>query len=129
MDEQTRAERAYSELLQRLPASPVPLGFREKVMARIGHERPQSWEWIAAAVVGIPNLVFLAWELLVGNGELAFAVDNLAALFTSEDWSSDASFAVDGMVLLALALVGLAAMLMTHALVISRRASTMLRSV
>jgi hypothetical protein len=129
MDEQTRTERAYTELLQRLPSAPVPLGFREKVMTRIGRERSHSWEWLLAAVVGIPNLIFLAWELVGRDGELSFAVDNLAALLASEEWSSDASFAVDGTVLLALALVGLAAMLMTHALVIGRRTSTTLRSV
>jgi hypothetical protein len=129
MDEQNRAERAYTELLQRVPPSPLPLGFRDAVMRRIGRERAPAWEWLSAAVIGLPNLVFLVWELTFGSGELPATFEGLMGIFASEEWSSETTFSVDGMVLLALALVGFAAMLMTRALVIGRRGRATLRSV
>lgn len=122
-DEQTPDERAFTELFQRLPSEPPPLGFRDAVMSRIARRRRHPWEWVAAAAVAIPNLLFLAWQLLEHGEELAVAMTSLTnTLLGVEEWSPTASVYVDGMLLLAVALVGLAGLLVTHVLVAEDRA-------
>ena len=115
--DQTPAERPFTELFRRLPTEPLPLGFRDAVMARIARGRSRRWEWIVAAALAIPNLAFLVWELLERGDELTDAVGSLLnALVGTEPWDASSAFYVDGLIILALALVGLAGALLTHAL-------------
>lgn len=114
---QTPAERSFTELFQRLPTEPLPLGFRDAVMARLARGRSRRWEWIVAAVIAIPNLAFLVWELLDRGGEFTDAVGGLVnALLGTEPWDASSAFYVDGLLILAVAFVGLAGTLLTHAL-------------
>ncbi len=120
MDEQTPAERAYSELFHRLPTRPLPADFRRAVMARIAAETARPWEWIVAALLAIPNGAFLVWVAIEHGAEISQTLANLVdALLLPEQWSGETAFYVDGLVLLAVALCGAAAMLVTHALIFS----------
>lgn len=118
MDEQTPAERAFTELFQRLPARPLPVGFRDTVMARISAKRaPRPWEWVVAALLAIPNGAFLVWVAVVHGAEVAQTFANFAdAILVPEAWAGDSGFYVDGLVLLSVTLVGVAAMLVMHTL-------------
>jgi hypothetical protein len=112
-------EKAFTELFHRLPLEATPLGFRDAVMTRVRRERSRAWrwQWIVAAAVAVPNLLFLAWEFLDRGDELALAFAGVTnALLGVEQWDAGASVYVDGLLLVAVALVGLAAMLATHAL-------------
>jgi len=121
-EEQTRTERLFTELFQRLPTEPPPLGFRDEVMARVARERSRRWEWIVAAAVAIPNLVFLLWQLVEGGEEIGSSIASLTnALLGVEQWDAGVSVHVDGLLLLAVACVGLAALLVTHALLAEER--------
>lgn len=123
-DEQTPNERALTELLQRLPSEPPPRGFRDAVMSRIARPRRHRWEWVIAAAVAIPNLIFLTWQLLEHGDELAIALTSLTdTLLGVQEWDPSASLYVDGMLLLAVALVGVGGLLVTHVLVAEDRAA------
>lgn len=120
LDEQTPRERALTELFQRLPSEAPPLGFRDAVMARIARERARRWEraLVLAAAVAIPNLLFLLWQVLDSGEELSRAGASLMdALLGMEQWDAGTSVYVDGIVLLAVALLGLTALLVTQVLV------------
>jgi len=117
VNDETRTERAFTELFERLPLEPTPRGFRDAVMARLRRERSWRWEWIVAAAVALPNLIFLLWEFADDGDAFANAFGSVAAaLLGIETWDAGASVYVDGFVLVAVALVGLAALLVTHAL-------------
>jgi hypothetical protein len=121
-EEQTRTERLFTELFHRLPTEAPPLGFRDEVMARLARERSRRWEWIVAAAVAIPNLLFLLWQLVEGGEEIGAAIASLTnALLGVEEWDAGVSVHVDGLLLLALAFVGLAGLLVTHALLAEER--------
>lgn len=121
-EEQTRTERLFTELFQRLPTEAHPLGFRDEVMARVARERSRRWEWIVAAAVAIPNLLFLLWQLVDGGEEIGAAIASLTnALLGVEEWDAGVSVHVDGLLLLAVAFVGLAGLLVTHALLAEER--------
>ena len=117
-------ERAFTELFQRLPTEHAPLGFRDAVMARLAREsaRRWRWEWLAAVAVAIPSLIFLLSTLVEHGDELADGLGSIAnALLGLEDWDASTSVYVDGIVLLAVALVGIAGLLVTHALLAEER--------
>jgi hypothetical protein len=121
-EEQTRTERLFTELFHRLPTEAPPLGFRDEVMARLARERSRRWEWIVAAAVAIPNLLFLLWQLVEGGEEIGAAIASLTnALLGVEEWDAGVFVHVDGLLLLALAFVGLAGLLVTHALLAEER--------
>ena len=118
-DRDTNVERTFTELFQRMPTEHAPLGFRDTVMARIAAEsaRRWRWEWLAAFAVAIPSLIFLMSTLIEHGDELGDGLGSIAnALLGLEDWDASTSVYVDGIVLLAVALVGIAGLLVTHAL-------------
>jgi hypothetical protein len=124
VSDESRTERAFTELFHRLPFEPPPLGFRESVMTRIAAARSRSWrwEWLVAAIIAVPNLLFLAWDVIERGDDLAAAFAGLTnALLGIEDWDATASVYVDGLLLVAVACVGLAALLATHALLAEER--------
>lgn len=119
MDEQTSTERVYTELFHRLPLRPLPAGFRDAVMARLAPGRaPRAWEWILATLLALPNGAFLLWIALVHGSDLKETLANVVdALAAPERWQdAQAGFYLDGLIVLAVALLGVAGMLLTHAL-------------
>jgi hypothetical protein len=123
-DREKRDEAAFTELFHRLPLEPTPLGFREAVMKRIASTRARSWrwEWVAALIIAVPNLLFLLWTFSESGDDIALAVRGVTnALLGVEEWDASASVYVDGLMLVAIALVGLAALLATHALLAAER--------
>lgn len=121
-DEQTPLERSFTELFHRLPTEPPPIGFRDRVMSRIVREPSRRWEWIVAAVVAVPNLLFLIWQLIDRGDELTAAASALAnTLLGVEEWDQSGFVFVDGVLLLAVAFLGIAGLLVTHALLADER--------
>ncbi len=120
--EQSPSELAFTELFRRLPVEPPPIGFRDSVMAQIVRQARSPWEWIVAAALAFPSLLFLLWQLLERGGELTDAFAALMNAVSSVD-DSDAGRVVfvDGSLLLAVALLGLAGLLVTHALLAGAR--------
>ncbi len=127
-EDETPFERAFTALFQRLPTEPPPIGFRDAVMARIARQRSRRWEWILAIVVAAPNLLFLVWQLVARGDEVSSAAVALTnALLGIEEWDASGFVFVDGLLLLAVGLVGLAGLLVTHALLADERSRSRLR--
>ena len=103
-------------LLAGLPPAAPPIGFRDAVMAKVV-ERRVTWEWIVAAVFAIPSLLFLARQVIVHGQDFAQALTGVMTAASSE--TSDAFFFVDGLTVIALALLGIACAFAAHALLIS----------
>ena len=103
-------------LLAAAPPQSPPLGFRDTVMTSL-RERRVAWEWIVAALFALPSGVFLARQVLVHGQDFAQALTNVMTAASSE--TSDAFFFVDGLTVIALALLGVACAFAAHALLIS----------
>lgn len=115
MDEQD--ERTFTNLFQRLPREPAPPQLRERVMTRIARERRHHVpEALVALALALPSLAFLGWELLARGGDLAEATTSLFDAIWGEWQSGELVFFVDGLSVLAVAMLGLAGVLLTHAL-------------
>lgn len=112
MSERDEDDREFDELLGSLPAAPPPLTLREGVLRRIA-ERRLLWEWVVAAVLAVPSTVFLAREAAMHGDEFAAAFGNVVTAASSE--SSGAFFFVDGLTVVALALLGAACAIAAHA--------------
>ena len=82
-------------------------------MRGVAGERRMAWEWITAAALALPSLVFLVYQHATNGDELATAFNNVIAAATAD--SADAFFFVDGATVLALALVGIASLIAAHA--------------
>jgi hypothetical protein len=123
-EDQTALERDFTQLFHRLPLEATPLGFRDAVMGRIATSRARGsrWEWVLAAIIAVPNLLFLLWNAVDAGDDLLAAIGGVTnALLGLEDWDASASVYVDGFLLLAIAFVGLSALLATHALLAEDR--------
>jgi hypothetical protein len=103
-------------LLAGAPPESPPIGFRDAVMASL-RERRVAWEWIVAALFALPSGVFLARQVIVNGQDFAQAMANVMTAASSE--TSDAFFFVDGLTVIALALLGIACAFAAHALLIS----------
>ncbi len=112
-------EVALDRLLAAAPREALPLGFRDGVLARISAERSRSWEWIVAAALALPSLAYVAWAVLTGGAGFLAALGDLALAAQSADAETPSVF-VDGLVVLAMALVGLASIVAAHAMFASR---------
>ena len=109
-------ERDLDRLLASAPPAPLPLGFRDRVMTRVG-ERGVAWEWIVAGLFAVPSLVYLARLVMVHGEDFAQALGNVVTAASSE--TSDAFFFVDGLTVIALALLGIACAFAAHALFVT----------
>lgn len=120
MDDESGEEQSFDELFKRLPTSPLPTGFREAVMARVARDRRRStWEVLVATVLAVPNLIFLTWELGARGDEFGAA---LSGMLDAVGGEGAVNFYVDGVVVLSVALLGMAGLLMTHAALAARPA-------
>lgn len=118
------AERELHRLLAAVPPVAPPIGFRDEVLARVRGRRA-TWEWIVAAALALPSVVYLARQAMVHGEEFALAMANLVTAASTE--TKDAFFFVDGLTVLALALFGVACAFAAHALVASAGRSRALR--
>ena len=109
-------ERDLDRLLSVAPPTPLPLGFRDHVMSRI-HDRGVTWEWMVAGLFAVPSLVYLARLVMVHGDDFAQALGNVVTAASSE--TSDAFFFVDGLTVIALALLGIACAFAAHALFVT----------
>jgi hypothetical protein len=107
-------ERSVHRLLAAVPPQALPIGFRDAVMRRVA-TGPASvgWEWAVAAILALPSLAFLAFEMLTRGGEFAAALNNMLVAAASD--TREAVFFVDGLTVLAVALLGLASLVAAHA--------------
>ena len=115
-DDLEPGERDLHRLLSALPPLAPPVGFRDAVMSKIG-ERRVTWEWVVAAMFALPSLAFLIRQFAVHADEYARAFSNLVNAASGD--GSDAFFFVDGLTVIAFALLGLACAVAAHALVVS----------
>lgn len=111
------AERDLHRVLAAVPPQPLPFGFRDAVMTRLRSERRVTWEWIVAAVIAIPNLLFLVRQIGMHGQDFAQAFANIVTAASAE--TAGAFFFVDGLTVVAIAFVGIASALAAHALFVS----------
>src|SRR3954465_15236633 len=109
-------ELALDALLARVPPVAPPFGLRDRVMARL-LERRVLWEWIVAALFAIPSVVYLTRLVLVHGEDLSATAANV--MLASSSGAGDAFFFVDGLTVVALALLGIASAVGAHALFVS----------
>ena len=107
------AERRTHLLLAAVPPRALPLGFRDEVMRRVGPRGAAAWEWIAAAVLALPALAYLAVELATQGEEVSSALNNVIVAAGADN--AEAFFFVDGSTVLALAVLGVASLIAAHA--------------
>lgn len=117
-------ERDLDRLLATAPPLALPIGFRDAVLSKIRGERRVAWEWIVAALFALPSLAFLVRQVLVHGEDFAQAFSNIVTAASTE--TNDAFFFVDGLTVVALALLGIACAIAAHALLVT---STPTRSV
>ncbi|MEK7862215.1 MAG: hypothetical protein AAB295_03015 [Chloroflexota bacterium] len=108
-------ERELHRLLASVPPAAPPVGFRDGILARIRSDRRATWEWVVASLFAIPSILFLTRQALVHGEEFAQAMANIVTAASTE--TSDAFFFVDGLTVLAVALLGVACVFAAHALV------------
>jgi len=109
-------ERPIHRVLSAVRPEPLPVGFRDAVMRRVAAERGGLWEWIVAAVLALPSLGYLAWVAIAHGGELAAGIDRVLAAAQGLEDAGSAAFFVDGLLVIAVALVGLGSMIAAHAM-------------
>jgi hypothetical protein len=112
-------ERSVDRLLAGVTPVAPPIGFRDAVMRRIGASRRAPYEWPLAAALALPSLAFIAWSLAVEGVDMALALENTLALAAGTQ--QQAFFSVDGLLVLAFALLGIGALVGSHALVSPER--------
>jgi hypothetical protein len=106
-------ERDLHVVLSVIPPQAPPVGFRDAVMRRVV-ERRVGWEWLIAALLALPSLAYLARQIADSGEELGAALVNVVS--TASSGAANASFFVDGLTVLAVALVGVACVFAAHAL-------------
>ena len=110
------SERDLDRLLSSAAPMPLPLGFRDRVMTQL-RTRGVAWEWMVAALFAVPSVVYLANLVAVHGQDFAQALGNVVTAASSE--ASDAFFFVDGLTVIALALLGIACAFAAHALFVT----------
>jgi len=109
-------ERDLHDVLSAIPPQAPPVGFRDAVMRRVV-ERRVGWEWLVAALLALPSVAYLARQLAESGEDFAAALTNIVTAASSTTMT--ASFFIDGLTVLAVALVGVACVFAAHALMAS----------
>ena len=109
-------ERDLDRVLASVPPMPLPFGFRDGVMTRIA-QRGVTWEWIVAGLFAVPSVIYLVRLVMVHGEDFAQALGNVVTAASSA--TSDAFFFVDGLTVIALALLGIACAFAAHALFVT----------
>lgn len=108
-------ERAVDRVLAAVPPVAPPLGSLERVMARIRAEDRSPYEWPIALALVLPSLAYVVWAIATGGADMSLALENTFTLASGT--GAEAFFAVDGLLVLAFALLGMGALIGSHALV------------
>lgn len=117
MDDLGPEELGIQRLLGAVRPAPLPLGFRDAVMQAVRAEgESATWEWIVAAALALPSLAYLAWELALHGAELGAAFSAIVTAAQGLEQTTGAAFAIDGLAVIAFALVGIASVVAAHAL-------------
>ena len=103
-------------MLSAIPPQAPPFGFRDAVMRRVV-ERRVGWEWLVAALLALPSLAYLARQLAESGEDFAAALTNVVTAASAS--TASPSFFIDGLTVLAVALVGVACVFAAHALMAS----------
>ena len=115
------SESWFDRALSAAPVAPLPEGFRDAVMGRIAPRRSRAWELIVAAVLALPSCAYVIWTALTSGADFADTLDALVQVAQGDAATVTApSFSIDGLVVLAVALMGLAAIVAVHALLSPR---------
>ncbi|MBI3522855.1 MAG: hypothetical protein HY071_07085 [Chloroflexi bacterium] len=108
-------ERGVHRLLSAVAPVAPPFGFRDAVMQQVGATRRLGLvEWVIAAALAVPSLLFLIWEVATRGADFSEALGN--AFIAAQNATADDLFFVDGTIVLAVALLGLGSLIATHAL-------------
>jgi hypothetical protein len=111
-------EYAVDRLLAAVPPVAPPIGFRDAVMRQLTATQPRTaWEWVVAAALVLPSFAFLAWDFAANGADFAEGINN--ALAAAQGSAGQVFFFVDGMVVLAAALLGLGSIVAAHALLVT----------
>ena len=117
MNDLDQDELALHRLLSAVKPEPLPIGFRDSVMRRVGNEgAPAVWEWLVAAAFAVPGLAYLAWRLAANGGEMATSLSSILTAAAGIDLTGSADVAIDGLAIMSFALVGVASVLAAHAM-------------
>ena len=116
MHDLERPEQDVHRVLSAVRPEPLPVGFRDAVMRRISADRGVAWEWIAAAALAVPSLGYLLWAVLRHGADLAAGLDRVIAAAQGLEEASGTAFFVDGLLVVAVALVGLGSLIAAHAM-------------
>lgn len=117
MNDLENAERDVADVLAAARPVALPVGFRDAVMTALRGEHRVTWEWLVALLFAAPSLAFLARQFAVHGEEFVRALSNVATAAGAE--ANDAFFFIDGLTVLAVALLGIACAFATHALLTS----------
>ena len=115
LDDLEPGELELDQLLAGVPPQALPVGFRDQLMSRL-RSRRVLWELIVALIFAIPSVAFLARQVLVHGDDFLAAMGNVMTAASSQ--STDAFFFVDGLTVIALALLGIACAFASHALLV-----------
>jgi len=115
LDDLDPGELELDRLLAAVPPQSLPVGFRDTLMARL-RSRRVTWELMIALFFALPSLAFLARQVLVHGDDFAQAIANVMSATSSD--TTDAFFFVDGLTVIALALLGVACAFAAHALLV-----------
>jgi hypothetical protein len=111
------AERSVHQLLAAVPPQALPLGFRDAVMRRVSAREAGTWEWIVASVLALPSVAFLIYQIATHGEEFTTALNNVMTAASAE--SADAFFFIDGAMVLALVILGVASLIAAHASIVT----------
>ena len=111
------AERAVHQLLAAVRPQALPLGFRDAVMRRVSARDAGTWEWIVAGVLALPSVAFLFYQIATHGDEFTTALNNVMTAASAE--SADAFFFIDGTMVLALVVLGVASLIAAHASIVT----------
>ena len=115
LDDLEPDELELHRLLAAVPPQALPVGFRDRLMTRLGSRRV-VWELIVALLFAVPSVAFLTRQVLVHGDDFMAAIGNVMTAASSE--TTDAFFFVDGLTVIALALLGIACAFAAHALLV-----------
>lgn len=109
-----RDEAAFDRAFGSIPPIAPPVGFRDAVMRRVRGDTWSVLELALALALVLPSLAFLAWDFASEGLDLETAVGNVLTI--TAVGQDQAFFSVDGLLIVAFALLGVGALVGSHAL-------------
>lgn len=116
MNDLENDELGVHRLLSAVKPAPLPIGFRDSVMAQVRSDGASvTWEWLVAASFAVPGLAYLAWRLATNGGELLASLSSILTAAAGVDVGG-ADVVIDGLAIMSFALVGIASVLAADAM-------------